>query len=127
MTWEVANRHPGVTCPPGSSLLAALREAARRRGLGAAPRRDLRVRDNPALAAAAAGGANAVVPVFVWAPEEEGQFQSGRCSRWWYVAPLKRGSKEHGVLKGRGRPRGVCIARARLFPVRMTSPQPNRA
>ena len=89
-------------------------------------RRDLRVRDNPALAAAAAGGANAVVPVFVWAPEEEGQFQSGRCSRWWYVAPLKRGSKEHVVLKGRGRPRGVCIARARLFPVRMTSTQPKR-
>lgn len=23
------------------------------------------------------------IPVFVWAPEEEGQFQPGRCSRWW--------------------------------------------
>lgn len=23
------------------------------------------------------------VPVYIWAPEEEGQFQPGRCSRWW--------------------------------------------
>lgn len=23
------------------------------------------------------------IPVYVWAPEEEGQFQPGRCSRWW--------------------------------------------
>ncbi|KXZ45759.1 hypothetical protein GPECTOR_51g745 [Gonium pectorale] len=23
------------------------------------------------------------IPVFIWAPEEEGQFQPGRCSRWW--------------------------------------------
>ena len=50
-------------------------------------RRDLRVRDNPALAAGAAAGA--VVPVFVWAPEEEGQFQSGRCSRWWLKQSLE--------------------------------------
>jgi deoxyribodipyrimidine photolyase len=25
----------------------------------------------------------AQVPVFIWAPEEEGQFQQGRYSRWW--------------------------------------------
>ena len=24
------------------------------------------------------------VPVFIWAPEEEGQFQPGRYCRWWY-------------------------------------------
>lgn len=23
------------------------------------------------------------IPVFIWAPEEEGQLQPGRCSRWW--------------------------------------------
>ena len=27
--------------------------------------------------------APAQVPVYIWAPEEEGQFQPGRCSRWW--------------------------------------------
>jgi deoxyribodipyrimidine photolyase len=26
--------------------------------------------------------------VFVWAPEEEGQFQPGRCSRWWLKQSL---------------------------------------
>jgi hypothetical protein len=73
-------------------------------------RRDLRVDDNPALLAALRGAADVVscrapvdlpaaacaspaapaspcpclqVPVFIWAPEEEGQFQPGRCSRWW--------------------------------------------
>ncbi|KAG2450020.1 hypothetical protein HYH02_000124 [Chlamydomonas schloesseri] len=45
-------------------------------------RRDLRVDDNPALVAALAAAPN-VIPVFIWAPEEEGQFQPGRCSRWW--------------------------------------------
>ncbi|GIL75052.1 hypothetical protein Vretifemale_4894, partial [Volvox reticuliferus] len=45
-------------------------------------RRDLRVDDNPALVAALNASAS-VIPVFVWAPEEEGQFQPGRCSRWW--------------------------------------------
>ncbi|PNH07791.1 Cryptochrome-1 [Tetrabaena socialis] len=45
-------------------------------------RRDLRVDDNPALVAALNAAEN-VIPVFIWAPEEEGQFQPGRCSRWW--------------------------------------------
>ncbi|XP_042064650.1 cryptochrome-1-like [Salvia splendens] len=44
-------------------------------------RRDLRVEDNPALAAAMRAGA--VVAVFVWAPEEEGHYFPGRVSRWW--------------------------------------------
>lgn len=34
-------------------------------------------------------GAAAQVPVFVWAPEEEGQFQPGRCSRWWLQKSLQ--------------------------------------
>ncbi|CAI8585571.1 unnamed protein product [Vicia faba] len=44
-------------------------------------RRDLRVEDNPALAAGVRAGA--VVGVFIWAPEEEGQYYPGRVSRWW--------------------------------------------
>ncbi|KAG2692301.1 hypothetical protein I3843_08G046000 [Carya illinoinensis] len=44
-------------------------------------RRDLRLEDNPALAAGVRAGA--VVPVFIWAPEEEGHFHPGRVSRWW--------------------------------------------
>ncbi|KAJ6819365.1 cryptochrome-1 [Iris pallida] len=51
-------------------------------------RRDLRIEDNPALAAAAREGG--VLPVFVWCPEEEGQFRPGRCSRWWLKQSLAR-------------------------------------
>jgi len=45
-------------------------------------RLDLRLVDNPALTAAAAGG-GMVVPVFVYAPEEEGDWPPGAASRWW--------------------------------------------
>lgn len=44
-------------------------------------RRDLRVEDNPALAAGVRAGA--VIAVFIWAPEEEGTYYPGRVSRWW--------------------------------------------
>lgn len=49
-------------------------------------RRDLRVEDNPALLAASRAGR--VLPVFVWSPEEEGQFYPGRVSRWWLKQSL---------------------------------------
>ena len=49
-------------------------------------RRDLRIEDNPALAAAAKDGR--VLPVFIWCPEEEGQFYPGRVSRWWLKQSL---------------------------------------
>ncbi len=45
-------------------------------------RRDLRLTDNPALAAALAS-ADAVVPVYVHAPAEEGAWAPGAASRWW--------------------------------------------
>jgi deoxyribodipyrimidine photo-lyase len=45
-------------------------------------RRDLRLADNPALAAAVARG-GPVVPVFIWAPDEETPWQPGAASRWW--------------------------------------------
>lgn len=45
-------------------------------------RRDLRLADNPAWARAASGGA-AVVPVYIWAPEDAGDWAPGAASRWW--------------------------------------------
>ncbi|KAL5982201.1 Cryptochrome-1 [Asimina triloba] len=49
-------------------------------------RRDLRVEDNPALTAGVRSGA--VVAVFIWAPEEEGNYYPGRVSRWWLKQSL---------------------------------------
>lgn len=45
-------------------------------------RLDLRLADNPAFAAALKRG-GAVVPVFVWSPEEEGEWPPGSASKWW--------------------------------------------
>ncbi len=45
-------------------------------------RTDLRLADNPALAAAIARG-GPVIPVFIWAPEEEAPWQPGRAWQWW--------------------------------------------
>ena len=45
-------------------------------------RLDLRVADNPALVAASQSG-GVVVPVFIWAPEEEAPWAPGAASRWW--------------------------------------------
>ncbi|MFM7108900.1 MAG: cryptochrome/photolyase family protein [Planctomycetaceae bacterium] len=51
-------------------------------------RHDLRLDDNPALVAAAARGR--VVPVFIWAPDEEKPWEPGAASRWWLHASLER-------------------------------------
>jgi deoxyribodipyrimidine photo-lyase len=51
-------------------------------------RHDLRLDDNPALAAAAARGA--VVPVCIYAPEEETPWEPGAASRWWLHHSLER-------------------------------------
>jgi deoxyribodipyrimidine photo-lyase len=45
-------------------------------------RHDLRLSDHPALAEAARSG-RAVLPVYVWAPEDEGAWPPGAASRWW--------------------------------------------
>jgi deoxyribodipyrimidine photo-lyase len=45
-------------------------------------RHDLRLANNPALAAAVLQG-GPVIPVFIWAPEEEGRWPPGAASRWW--------------------------------------------
>jgi deoxyribodipyrimidine photo-lyase len=52
-------------------------------------RQDLRVADNPALSAALEWGAP-VVPVFIFAPEEEGVWAPGAASRWWLHQSLAR-------------------------------------
>lgn len=45
-------------------------------------RQDLRLNDNPALMAAVGRG-ESIIPVFIWAPEEEGRWPPGAASRWW--------------------------------------------
>lgn len=45
-------------------------------------RHDLRLHDNPALRAAVRHS-EAVIPVFIWAPEEEGAWAPGGASQWW--------------------------------------------
>jgi deoxyribodipyrimidine photo-lyase len=51
-------------------------------------RLDLRLADNPALAAAAAL-CDHIVPVFIWAPEEELDWPPGAASRWWLHQSLR--------------------------------------
>ncbi|MFO0877013.1 MAG: deoxyribodipyrimidine photo-lyase [Gemmataceae bacterium] len=51
-------------------------------------RHDLRLADNPALESACQGG-GPVVPVFIWAPEEEGKWVPGAASRWWLHQSLE--------------------------------------
>jgi deoxyribodipyrimidine photo-lyase len=61
-------------------------------------RLDLRLADNPALDAAVAGGAP-VIPVFVYAPEEEGEWAPGAASRWWLhrsLGALERSLADRG-------------------------------
>lgn len=50
-------------------------------------RNDLRLADHAALAHAADRGD--VVPVFVWAPDEEGEWAPGGAHRWWLHASLQ--------------------------------------
>lgn len=45
-------------------------------------RSDLRLADNPALHAAVQKSAS-ILPVFIWGPEEEGNWALGGASRWW--------------------------------------------
>jgi deoxyribodipyrimidine photo-lyase len=62
-------------------------------------RHDLRLADNPALHAARQHG-GPVVPLFIWAPEEEGPWPFGSASRWWLhqsLAHLALDLREAGV------------------------------
>ncbi len=45
-------------------------------------RQDLRLADHPALTSAVRAGGR-VLPVYIWAPQEEGAWPPGAASRWW--------------------------------------------
>ena len=51
-------------------------------------RQDLRLEDQPALHAAIAKG-GPVIPLFIWAPEEEGNWAPGAANCWWLHHSLK--------------------------------------
>jgi len=51
-------------------------------------RRDLRLTDHPALAAACADRAR-VLPVYIHSPKEEGSWAAGAASRWWLHQSLR--------------------------------------
>jgi deoxyribodipyrimidine photo-lyase len=52
-------------------------------------RQDLRLADNPALAAAIEGGAP-IVPVYIFSPDDEKPWAPGGASRWWLHQSLSR-------------------------------------
>ncbi|MGC8989760.1 MAG: cryptochrome/photolyase family protein [Verrucomicrobiia bacterium] len=56
-------------------------------------RSDFRLGDNPAVDAAVAAG-GPVVPVFIWAPQEEEEWPPGTASRWWLHHSLRAFAKE---------------------------------
>ncbi|HCU25068.1 MAG TPA: deoxyribodipyrimidine photolyase, partial [Deltaproteobacteria bacterium] len=68
-------------------------------------RQDLRLSDNPALAAAAATG-SPVIPVYIWAPEEEGNWPPGGAGRWWLHQSLKKLAADLEALGSR-----LCLRR----------------
>ncbi len=51
-------------------------------------RYDLRLDDHPALLEAAETG-KPVIPVYIWSPDEEGDWQPGAASRWWLHQSLQ--------------------------------------
>jgi deoxyribodipyrimidine photo-lyase len=61
-------------------------------------RQDLRLRNNPALHAAATSG-GPVIPLYIWSPEEEGDWPPGAASRWWLHHSLRALDEE---LRERG-------------------------
>ncbi len=55
-------------------------------------RQDLRLADHPALIAALAAArelGGGVIPVYIWAPGDEGEWAPGAASRWWLHQSLK--------------------------------------
>lgn len=51
-------------------------------------RQDLRIEDNPALYHACKKGL--VIPIYIWSPDEEGDWPYGAASRWWLHHSLNR-------------------------------------
>jgi deoxyribodipyrimidine photo-lyase len=63
-------------------------------------RQDLRLPDNPALHAALARNAP-IVPVFIWAPDADGDWAPGSASRWWLHQSLDALAKDLRRLDSR--------------------------
>jgi len=63
-------------------------------------RQDLRLEDQPALTSATERG-GVVVPVFIWAPAEDGPWAPGAASRWWLHHSLAALTDELGRLNSR--------------------------
>jgi deoxyribodipyrimidine photo-lyase len=61
-------------------------------------RQDLRLADNPALDAAVKRG-EPVVPIYIWSPEDDGEWPPGAASRWWLHQSLHELDK---ALRARG-------------------------
>ncbi|MCA9449658.1 MAG: deoxyribodipyrimidine photo-lyase, partial [Candidatus Omnitrophica bacterium] len=62
-------------------------------------RRDLRLRDNPALYWACKSD-HPVLPIYVWSPEEEAPWEPGGASKWWLhhsLAALKKDLQEDNL------------------------------
>jgi deoxyribodipyrimidine photo-lyase len=63
-------------------------------------RQDLRVADNPALDAAVRAG-QPVVPLYLYAPQEEGRWAPGAASRWWLHGSLMQLERDLRALGAR--------------------------
>lgn len=79
-------------------------------------RNDLRLADNPALTAAIASGLP-IVPVFIWSPEEEGNWPSGAATCAWLeqsLAALSSAYEAQGsrLILRRGASREILLALA---------------
>ena len=62
--------------------------------------RDLRLADHPALISAVERG-SPVIPVFIWSPEDEGDWPPGAAGRWWLHHSLASLDKELRKLGSR--------------------------
>ncbi len=93
---DARTRRSAVSAPPGSAY-PGKRHYAPAITTIVWLRNDLRLADNPALHAAAARGP--VVPAFIWAPAEDGEWPPGAASRWWLhhsLVALAARLREHG-------------------------------
>jgi deoxyribodipyrimidine photo-lyase len=91
-------------------------------------RQDLRLCDNSALHAACARGAP-VIPVYIWSPEEEGQWPPGAASRWWLhqsLQALDEALREHGSRLIVRQGPALDVLRALLAETRATAVYWNR-